>query len=106
MDDCISLPNAAELVEELKNCADCAGGYCTEACGESLFKIADFVEALLAENAKLKAERDAIRDALVAGGTYCDICKKYISCLSSEDCKGEKFEWRGVQKEEEDGKIH
>lgn len=65
----------------------------------------EFMERLIRENARLdkrckelKQERDAIRDALVAGGTYCYICKKYISCPATEDCKGEKFEWCGMQK--------
>ena len=123
MADCFSLPNAAELVEELKRCADCAGGYCTEFCGEKLFEISDFVEALLSENAKLqekcdkcgdgahsvikelieqnaklKAERDAAVEDMerIVNNMLvgCEYCKK--GCTSWKDCH---FEWRGVKED-------
>ncbi len=103
MADCFSLPNAAELVEELKKCADCAGVYCTEFCGEKLFEISDFVEALLAENAKLKAELDAaiadINDMIKRYGAYCRYCKTDCAFKSLNGwCSGcREFEWRGVQ---------
>ena len=96
MADC--LPNAAELVEELKKCADCAGVYCTEFCGEKLFEISDFVEALLAENAKLKAERDAAMRTIPHD---CNTCSKDCDitiahkALLTKRC--DNWEWRGVQ---------
>lgn len=101
MTNYVSLPNAAELVKTLRTHAE----YCDMPfswMNEAYEQAADAIEALMQENAKLKAERDAIRDELVAGGTYCYICKNYISCPAYEDCNGKKFEWRGVQKEEED----
>lgn len=57
MIDCFSLPDAAELVTTLRNHAE----YCDMPfswMNEAYAQAADAIEQLLAENAKLKAERD------------------------------------------------
>lgn len=69
MDDCFSLPNAAELVDKMRDYADTAEdniyGICVntpnvllQAAG-AIEKLAKDINVLTKENAKLKAERDA-----------------------------------------------
>lgn len=57
-----SLPNAAELARELRRCAKSQGAYIAITAME---QAADAIEALLAENAKLKAEKNDISTVLI-----------------------------------------
>ena len=79
MADCVSLPNAAELVEQLRSNPN--NVWMTEAAGS--------IEQLLADNAKLKAERDAAINDIPR---FCDKCKH----LNQTYCAGCEWEWRGV----------
>lgn len=127
MADCFSLPNAAELVEMLRNHAE----YCDMPfswMNEAYAQAADAIEALLAENVKLKAERDDWRqkylssevDATNLTGLLmqavadlksiapCQKCKHFgvnqMTCDALEKClygEEQAWEWRGVPKEEE-----
>ena len=63
MADCFGLPNAAELVEQLRSASELGDAPAFNEFGVIVSKstaqqAADTIEALLAENAKLKAERD------------------------------------------------
>lgn len=103
--DC--LPNAAELVWKEQLDAyfgredDCM---CDDANAKTLENAADAIEHLLAENAKLKAERDAaVADMTnivhdMCGTCICDYC---IGCerngrAGCETDDGDRWEWRGV----------
>ncbi len=119
MADCVSLPNAAELVGELRAWSGCIiyGENCDE-CGkeegqerrfcrrqqETMFIAADAIEQLMHENAKLKAERDAavedFTDLNKRYGAYCRYCKGSKCGFKTEDgwCVAcPNWEWRGVQ---------
>lgn len=114
MSDCFSLPNAAELVEELKVCAsDCSylqNGFDLHN-GSIMFRAADAIEQLMQENAKLKAERDAAV-ALLKEESYCYSCKQCTErdgnecwCAASNDWSEwydgcDAWEWRGVLPDE------
>ena len=100
MTDCISLPNVAELVNflrgEAKELSMLANGK-TEC--NALWKAADAIESLLAENAKLKAERDAAV-ADLKNLAYCSQClheDKFPISNPCCVCQGDKWEWRGVK---------
>ena len=118
MADCFSLPNAAELIGELRawsgciiygdNCDECdkeegqERRFCRQQ-QETMFIAADAIEALLVENKRLKAELDSAMKELPHD---CNTCSKDCDitiahkALSTKRC--DEWEWRGVQKEEED----
>lgn len=116
MADCFSLPNVAELVERLRLCADDKSVHCkgcefmdteNNLCMNIMINCAaDAIEALLAENAKLKAERDdAVSD--LKSIAPCQKCKHFginqMTCDALEQCLyGETsvWEWRGTKGEE------
>lgn len=63
MADCFSLPNAAELVEQLRSASELGdapsfGKFGVIVSKSTARQAADAIEQLLAENAKLKVERD------------------------------------------------
>lgn len=99
MADCVSLPHSAELVGELKTCAsDCS--YLQNSFdlhnGSIMFRAADAIEQLIAENANLKAKLDAaIKDIPKHCGT-CYRLYAHETCYVREDgsCG---WEWRGAQ---------
>lgn len=106
MADCVSPPNAAELVEDLrKHIKLSREGRIYVDIGSEIFcrQAADAIEQLLAENAKLKKERDAaVRDLKISSD--CDFCKYNTDdpmfCDKSprgDECMGKRWEWRGVQ---------
>lgn len=109
MTDCVS--NAAELVAETRLSAEYIarlnGG---ESKDYIPWKAADAIEQLLAENAKLKAERDAaVADIIIAcrgERTLCGMCGnnkcEYAGDNQTYCYKCTKYKWRGLQKEEED----
>ncbi len=106
MADCFSLPNAAELVEEKRNYARAIGSI-TLSCGEMNI-LAGAYENILAENAKLKAERDAAVEDLKSaadesgecwGCEFMDLRKQTCIHLEKMICSknNSKWKWRGVQ---------
>ena len=122
MADCFSLPNAAELVEQLRAFSlHFARQLALDAELTTPWRAATAIETLAQENAKLKAERDhweeiarergehyrqmrRERDAAVADiPKHCGTCRRFWrheNCL--DDADGCGWEWRGVQKEEEE----
>lgn len=90
-----------KLVERLRSYAETADGNIYGICINTpivLTQAADAIEALMQENAKLKAELDAavsdmesIANNMLVG---CEYCKK--GCTSWKDCH---FEWRGVKED-------
>ena len=111
MADCFSLPNAAKLVGELRDDYKAFGDGRTQNFVEVTLrckKAADAIEQLLAENAKLKTERDAavadFTDLNKQYGAYCRYCKGSKCGFKAKDgwCAAcPNYEWRGVVKEEE-----
>lgn len=105
--DC--LPNA-ELVEDLRDKANLVSYYNrTTAKEETIeWKAADAIEQLLAENARLKAERDAAMSDINRYCRFCIICKhakftenyRHNSCGKCLDEDNRHFEWRGVKEKE------
>ena len=98
MADCFSLPNAAELIGELREDAYFwrEDDYlCDVRRAEILEETADTIEQLMQENAKLKAERDAALKALPHDcrtcSNSCDI-KKAHRVLFGEPCDDYKPE--------------
>lgn len=59
MADCFSLPNAVELIVKCEEWLSITKRLKANDLTEHIEKCADAIESLLAENAKLKAERDA-----------------------------------------------
>lgn len=100
MADCFSLPNAAEILKNIRWMY--ADEYWVQIA-------ADAIEALLAENAKLRKERDAAVEDLEKTGSclscvHCNLNDLTCDCL--DECAlgtESKWEWRGV-KGEENGK--
>ncbi len=115
MADCFSLQNAAELVEILRQCADDKNCNCKECkfvitennlCMNIMINCAaDAIEQLVtkcsqleAENAKLKAERDALIKEI--GYVDCDNCK--YDNTANEKCSVcdwyySEWEWKGAK---------
>ena len=104
--DCVSLPNAAELVEELRNFAMFyAEATKTDEKKDMDFRAADAIDQLVSkcnqlttENRQLKAERDA---AVAEIPKHCGTCRRFFKhepCLDNADSCG--WEWRGVKEEE------
>ena len=112
MADCFSLLKAVELVEGLRRHIKLSReGRIYVDIGSEIFcrQAADTIEQLLAENAKLKAERDAaVADlkSVVADGyglNECRYCKYreedgqcHHDCVPYSEKWG--WEWRGVQR--------
>lgn len=127
MADCFTMPNAAELVKQLKGRSACVGFYdnCNNCDVEfktscrtqqEMNKQAAYaIEALMQENAKLKAKRDAavadLKSAADASGE-CFGCKfmdlRKHTCTHQEkmicDKNNSKWEWRGIE-ENADGQA-
>ena len=99
------------LKEQIEEYEESADKCCYESqCNAELNKLEALCKRLMDENEQLEAERDAAVDDLEDYATLkCFACKYYETELTEAPCdeckimgKGnrDKFEWRGVQKEE------
>lgn len=104
MANCFYLPNAVELVVELKCFHTLLDDYAeanvpyTRSELDCIVQAADAIEQLLAENAKLKAERDELIKEVVYIDCYnCKYYKTENEKCSVCDLYYSEWEWRGVQ---------
>ena len=101
MADCFSLPNAVELVEELREAASEDDSITFDY--KYIEEIVNAIEALMLENTKLKAERD---DAMRTMPHDCNTCSKDCDitiahkALFTKRC--DEWEWRSVKEKEYD----
>lgn len=96
MADCFSLQSIKEIVEDLR-AIESYGEMPVSSYEARNYK--DAIEALLAENEKLKAERDAAVADLTRN---CCICA-YQKTATCGGCHidNDRWEWRGVKEEED-----
>lgn len=111
MADCFSMPNAAELVEILRQCADDKNCNCKECkfvitennlCMNIMINCAaDAIEQLVTKCDQLEAERDAaVADMQRMVDTdLCEICGVDCNHVAFPDDYCTCWKWRGVQNE-------